>query len=161
VPEEARLRSELTIAVAGAREVERPLQQSGTVQADPARTVKVLPPAAGRVVDVKVQAGDRVSPQQEVAIIYVAGLRRTRLHIPEAQPIPVSADDPIGEGQIGLRRADGDLGEPSGAQLRALGAPADGLQNNRLLSLRAPVAGSLIEFRMKVGDRVIIVLRVR
>jgi cobalt-zinc-cadmium efflux system membrane fusion protein len=154
VPDGSRLRSELTIAVAGAREVERTLQRSGTVQADPARTVNVLPPAAGRVVDVKVQAGDRVSPQQELAIIYVAGLRRSRLHTPEAQPMPVSADGPIGESQIGMQRADDDLGESSAPQLRALGAPVDGPRNNSLLSLRAPVAGSIIELRTKVGDRV-------
>jgi cobalt-zinc-cadmium efflux system membrane fusion protein len=154
VPDGSRLRSELTIAVAGAREVERTLQLSGAVQADPARNVKVLPPTAGRVVDVKVQAGDRVSPQQELAVIYVAGLRRTRLHTPEAQPMPISADAPIGEGQIGLQRADDDLGELSAAQLRALSAPVDGPRNNRLLSLRAPVAGSITQLRMKLGDRV-------
>jgi cobalt-zinc-cadmium efflux system membrane fusion protein len=153
VPEGSRLRSELTIAVAGAREVERTLELSGAVQADPARTVKVLPPAAGRVVDVKVQAGDRVSPRQELAVIYVAGLQRTRLHIPEPQPMPISADAPIGEGQIGLQRAEDDLGESAAAQLRALGAPV-GPQNNRLLSFRAPVAGSITEVRMKLGDRV-------
>jgi cobalt-zinc-cadmium efflux system membrane fusion protein len=154
VPDGSRLRSELTITVAGAREVERTLQLSGTAEADPARTVKVLPPAVGRVVDVKVQAGDRVSPQQALAVIYVAGLRRTRLHTPEAQPVLISADDTIGEGQIGLQRADDDLGGPTAAQLRALSAPVDGPQNNRLLSLRAPVAGSITELPMKLGDRV-------
>jgi cobalt-zinc-cadmium efflux system membrane fusion protein len=154
VPDGSRLRSELTTAVAGAREIERTLQVSGVVQADPTRTVKVLPPVAGRVVDVKVQAGDRVSPQQELAVIYVAGLRRARLHTPEAQPMPISADAPIGEGQIGLQKADDDLGEPSAAQLRAFSAPVDGPRNDRLLSLRAPLTGSITELPMKLGDRV-------
>jgi membrane fusion protein, heavy metal efflux system len=152
VPESSRLRSELATAVVAARKVQRTLELSGIVEADPARTVRVLSPAAGRVVDIKVQPGDRVAAQQELAVIYVGGLGRARIDTPEAQPLTIS--EPTGGGQIAYPSAVNESGEPLPAQLRALGVPVDGSQDNRLLSLRAPVGGSIIELRIKPGDGV-------
>jgi membrane fusion protein, heavy metal efflux system len=124
------------------------------VEAGPARTVKVLPPVAGRVIDLKVQLGDRVAQQQELAVIYVGDLARFGTR--EAHPMMGLADKRIGFEGIGNgtasvgRRTAGKLQQPA-AQLRALGGPVDGMQETRFLSLRAPVAGSVIDLRIAPG----------
>jgi membrane fusion protein, heavy metal efflux system len=160
VPEGSRLRSELTIAVVAATQVQRTLELSGIVEADPARSVRVLPPGAGRVVDVKVQPGDRVAAQQELAVMYVGGLGRAQFDSRSSPALPTVAHEPTDEDRIEIpvigdwAAADGQAAaewEHSSAQLRAFGAPVNGSQNNRLLSLRAPVGGSITELRIKLG----------
>jgi membrane fusion protein, heavy metal efflux system len=51
------------------KEVSHRLVLPAVVEADPGRTVKVLPPLAGRVVSLKVQLGERVTQGQELAVI--------------------------------------------------------------------------------------------
>jgi multidrug efflux pump subunit AcrA (membrane-fusion protein) len=99
VPPTSPLRSELVIATVAAKETQRMLELPGVVEADPARTVKVLPPVAGRVVDLKVQLGDRVAQQQELALVYVGDLTRTRFDTREGRPMMAIADRRIGSEQ--------------------------------------------------------------
>jgi cobalt-zinc-cadmium efflux system membrane fusion protein len=146
IPQSSPLRNELIIGAVAAREIQRTLEVPGVVEADPARTVKVLPPVAGRIIDLKVQLGDRVAQQQELAVIYVGDLARAR----------GLADKGIGFEGIGNgtasvgKQAAAKLEQPA-AQLRALGEPVDGMQETRLLSLRAPVAGSVIDLQIAAG----------
>jgi cobalt-zinc-cadmium efflux system membrane fusion protein len=86
----------LVIAAVAAKEVLRTLELPGVVEADPARTVKVLPAVAGRVVDVKVQLGDRVTEYQELATIYVGDLARTWFDSQGARPVPALTGNQIG-----------------------------------------------------------------
>jgi membrane fusion protein, heavy metal efflux system len=69
VPEGSPLRGKLTIGVVGQQEIQRKLVLPAVVEADPSRTVKVLPPVTGRVTDLKVQLGERVVQGQELAVI--------------------------------------------------------------------------------------------
>jgi cobalt-zinc-cadmium efflux system membrane fusion protein len=131
------------------------LEVPGVAQADPARTVKVLPPVAGRVIDLKVQLGDRVAQQQELAVIYVGDLARARFGTREARPTMGLADKRIGfegisNGTASVGQQAAAMEQPA-AQLRALGGPVDGMQETRLLSLRAPVAGSVIDLQIAAG----------
>ena len=69
VPAASPLRSRLVLANAVSKEVSHRLVLPAVVEADPARTVKVLPPLAGRVISLKVQLGERVTQGQELAVI--------------------------------------------------------------------------------------------
>src|SRR5262249_25045180 len=71
IPQGSPLRSKLTIAPVAAKEIQRSLALTGVVEADPSRTVQLLAPVPGRVIDVKVHLGDRVARAQELAQVYV------------------------------------------------------------------------------------------
>jgi cobalt-zinc-cadmium efflux system membrane fusion protein len=161
VPEGSPLRSEIRTAAVTAKEIERTLELPALVEADPARTVRVLPPLIGRIVDVKVQAGDRVSRQQELAVIYAGELRRSTLDrrgprrssgLAGAATAARSGLNGIGKLAVLDETPVAELDQP--VELRALALPVEGNQGTRLLSLRAPVAGSIIELKIEAGAAV-------
>ena len=55
IPEGSPLRGKLVIAPVAEKEIQRSLVLPAVVEADPSRTVKVLPPVAGRVVELKIR----------------------------------------------------------------------------------------------------------
>ena len=69
VPENSVLRQRLTVQPAPAEAHSAIITAPGIVESDPARTVVVLPPGAGRVRAVKVALGDRVRRGQPLATI--------------------------------------------------------------------------------------------
>jgi membrane fusion protein, heavy metal efflux system len=69
VPESSLLRSQLLIEPAAAKDVARELVLPAMVEADPARTVNVMPSVTGQVMDLMVQLGGRVTKGQQLAII--------------------------------------------------------------------------------------------
>src|SRR5260370_23420635 len=87
ISQDSPLRSELTFAAGAAKEIQRSLTLLAVVEADPSRTVQVLSPVAGRVVDLKVQRGDRVAQHQELAVVYNS-LAETDDRRPRSAPVP-------------------------------------------------------------------------
>jgi membrane fusion protein, heavy metal efflux system len=161
IPQGSPLRSELTIASVAANEIERTLTLTGVVEADPSRTVQVLSPIAGRVVDVKVQLGDRVAPDQELALVH-PGVAQANPGDRRAQSAPALPNE--------LTTSDRQTGPPSDLSAPAIDCqrveaeplrsttrlcapvmPAEGLRETRLFSLRAPVAGSVIDVGIRPG----------
>ena len=69
VPATSPLRMRLDIAEIQDRSISRNLTLPAVVEADPARTAKVLPPVAGRVTELKVQLGARVRQGDVLAVI--------------------------------------------------------------------------------------------
>src|SRR5690349_17316567 len=59
VPPGSQLRNKLVIAPVAGKEIRRKLALPAVVEVDPTRTVKVLSPVAGQVVDVAIQVGAR------------------------------------------------------------------------------------------------------
>jgi cobalt-zinc-cadmium efflux system membrane fusion protein len=152
LPQNSPLRNELMIMAATATQIERTLDLPGVVEPDPARTIQILPPAIGRIVDVKVRIGDRVAQDQELAVIYLDdSLRAEKGDIPAPSP----ADAQIGFERIddggarAIRPSEPEIKQV--AKLRALGTPVEGMKQTRLLSLKAPVAGSVIDLPIAVG----------
>ena len=62
VPDGSPLRTRLSVAAVEMTQVSHKLVLPAVVEADPARTVKVLTPVTGRLTDLKVQLGARVAP---------------------------------------------------------------------------------------------------
>jgi cobalt-zinc-cadmium efflux system membrane fusion protein len=53
----------------GRKEIQRTLVLPAALEADPARLVKILPPLAGRITQLKVQLGQRVEFHQPLAVL--------------------------------------------------------------------------------------------
>ena len=113
LPANSQLQEKIPIVMVTAEHVRRRLQFPGVVRAIPARTVAILSPAVGRVSEVQIRLGDRVSEKQEIATVMV-------------DDGVVDQANPQGETQISRRR----------------------------ISLRSPIAGSIIDVPTKPGGPV-------
>src|SRR6516225_3301115 len=69
VPETSLLRTQLAVEPATAKDVARELVLPAMVEADPARTVNVMPPVTGRIIDLMAQLGGRVVMGENLALI--------------------------------------------------------------------------------------------
>ena len=167
VPDGSPLRGKLTIGPVAQREIQRKLVLPAVVEADPARTVKVLPPVTGRVTDLKVQLGERVVQGQELAVIDSGDLAQAYADIEKARSVLTLTKKAL-DRQLGLEKAGGaaikdreqaqndydqavaEL-ERAQSRLRAIGVPADQKEQSRLLTLKAPAAGSVIDLQVARG----------
>jgi cobalt-zinc-cadmium efflux system membrane fusion protein len=167
VPPESLLRSQLVVADVASKEVSRSLVLPAMVESDPARTVKVMPPVTGRVVELKVQLGERVVEGQELAIIDSGDLAQAYSDGEKAQS-SVTLTKKALDRQLGLQKIGGGaikereqaesdyaqaLSELDRAQtrLRSIGVSAEQMAKSRLLTIKAPVAGSLIDLQIAPG----------
>ncbi len=69
IPEGSALRSRLEVEPVAVKDSPHVLQLPGVVEADPTRTVNILPPVAGKVIKLDVQLGDRVKKDQPLVVI--------------------------------------------------------------------------------------------
>ena len=167
VPETSLLRTQLAVEAAAVKDVARELILPAMVEADPARTVNVMPPVTGRIIDLMTQLGARVTKGEQLAIIDSGDLAQAlsddekarsalkltkqtldRLMVLErTSAISVKdreqAQSDYAQAQSELERAD--------ARLRAIGAPLDAKANSRLLSVKSPIAGSVIALQVAPG----------
>jgi membrane fusion protein, heavy metal efflux system len=167
VPPSSPLRTRLVLEEPLMKEVSHTLVLPAVVEADPARTVKVMPPVTGRVVDLKVQLGGRVTQGQELAVIDSGDLAQAYSDIEKARSTLTLTKKTL-DRQMGLEKAGGaaikdreqaqsdyaqavsEL-ERSESRLRAMGIPAEQKEQSRLLSVKAPVSGSVIDLQMAPG----------
>jgi membrane fusion protein, heavy metal efflux system len=167
VPPESLLRSQLTVDPVVVKEVARELVLPGLVEADPARTVNVMPPVTGRIIDLMAQLGGRVTKDQELAIIDSSDLAQAisdeekarsalklakqtldRLMVLEKTSAIAIKDRE--QAQSDFAQAQSEL-ERSDARLRAIGAPMNQPGNTRLLKVSAPISGSVTSLQVAPG----------
>ena len=74
VPANSPLRSRLLVAAVDTSASSHAVALPGVVEADPARTVNILPPLTGRLTDLKVKLGDTVRQGQLLAVIHAPDL---------------------------------------------------------------------------------------
>jgi cobalt-zinc-cadmium efflux system membrane fusion protein len=170
VPEGSPLRSRLTVMPAPAESVVPRLLLPGVVESDPAQTAAVLSPVSGRVLELKVALGDRVAAGQALAIIDSADLAQAyedndkaadafaltqrNLTRQEGQfKIGAASDRDLDQARSDHRQAEAEYRRTQ-ARLRMLGAPADSRERTRLLTVRAPVAGSITALSVARGNMV-------
>jgi membrane fusion protein, heavy metal efflux system len=168
VPPASPLRSRLVLANAVSKEISHRLVLPAVVEADPGRTVKVLPPLAGRVVSLKVQLGERVTQGQELAVIDSGDLAQAYSDDQKARTVITLTKQTL-DRQLGLEKGGGaavkdrEQAQSDYAQaqfefdraetrLRSLGVSADQLEKTRLLSLKAPTAGSVTDLEVAPGN---------
>jgi membrane fusion protein, heavy metal efflux system len=167
VPPESLLRSQLAVSEVVVKDVSRTLVLPALVEADPARTVKVMPPVAGRVTDLKVQLGGRVTKGQELAVIDSGDLAQAYSDIEKARSTVTLTKKQL-DRQMSLEKGGGaavkdreqaqsdyaqavsELGR-SETRLRAMDIPVEQPGDSRLLTLKAPVSGSIIDLQVAPG----------
>jgi membrane fusion protein, heavy metal efflux system len=167
IPESSPLRERLTVMPAPTRLAGGYISAPGTVEADPARTVPVLPPGGGRVEALKVALGDRVKRGQPLALIDSPDLAQAYDDNDKAASAARLAAANLKRQQeqfdIGaISRHDLDQARNDNeqavaeylrtrARLRAMGAAEGARGTGRLLTVRAPVSGSVTALAIAPG----------
>jgi membrane fusion protein, heavy metal efflux system len=170
IPENSPLRQRVAVAAAPAEERSMFVRAPGIVEADPARTVNVLPPGAGRVRELKVALGDRVKQGQILALIdspdlaqayddndkaaSTARLTAKNLGYQEAQfKIGAAAQRDLDQARSDNEQAVAEYTRTR-EHLRAMGADANARGEARLMAVRAPRAGSIIALSTAPGTTI-------
>jgi membrane fusion protein, heavy metal efflux system len=167
VPATSPLRMRLDIAEIQDRSISRNLTLPAVVEADPARTAKVLPPVAGRVTELKVQLGARVTAGDVLAVIESSDLAQAVSDLEKARSALKLTKQTLDrllnlEKTSAIAVKDREQAQSDNAQaiseferaqnrLQAIGAPLDPKGNPRLLAIKAPITGSVIDLQMAPG----------
>ena len=167
IPEKSPLRQRLAVEPARAEPRGDVVRAPGVVESDPARTVNVLPPAAGRVREVRAGLGDRVQRGQVLALIdspdlaqaysdydkagAAATLAAKNLKYQEEQfRIGAAARRDLESARNDNSQAVAEY-ERSRVRLRAMGADEEARGAGRMLAVRAPAAGSITALSIAPG----------
>jgi membrane fusion protein, heavy metal efflux system len=167
VPAASSLRSRLSLEAPTMKEVAHTLVLPAMVEADPARTVKVMPPVTGRVIDLMAQLGGRVVMGEELAVIDSSDLaqafsdhekarsalkltKQTLDRLVSLERMSAVAVKEREQAQSDFAQAQSEL-ERAESRLRAIGVSPDQKTNSRLLSVKAPVSGSVIDLQIAPG----------
>lgn len=164
VPEGSPLRARLRIEAIRARDVRRAVSAPARVEVDRAHIAHVTPPLAGRVVTLLVHFGDHVEADQPLLILdspelvgVETALLEARARLSQAdrdlartrdlaqQGIASGADLERAETQRSVARSERAQWE---SRMRALG----GRRVGRPLTLRAPIAGRVIDVAASPGE---------
>jgi len=168
VPEHSPLRDRLAVAPAQAQGTAEKLVLPGIVESNPAATAVVLSPVAGRVLEIKVELGDRVRQGQVLAVIDSPDLAQAFDDNDKAADALQLANKNLErqEGQFKLGTAstrDLDQARSDHTQaaseyartqtrLRVLGVPPDAKTHTRGLPITAPVSGSVTALNIARGN---------
>jgi cobalt-zinc-cadmium efflux system membrane fusion protein len=170
VPESSALRQRLTVMPAPTRLESGRITAPGMVEADPARTVAVLSSGAGRVQSLKVALGDRVRRGALLAVIdspdlaqayddndkAASGARLAATNLKRAEEqfkIGATAQRDLDQARNDNAQAAAEYARTR-ARLRTMGAPEDARGTERLLSVRAPMNGSVTALATAPGAQI-------
>lgn len=170
IPESSPLRKRLTVTPAHAEAVSAKLVLPALVESDPARTAAVLTPLGGRVVEIKVALGDRVRQGQVLAVIDspdlgqafddndkaadAAQLTRKNLTRQEEQfKLGTASNRDLDQARSDNAQASSEYARTQ-ARLKVLGVSAERQQHSTLLSVQAPVSGSVTTLTIARGNMI-------
>jgi cobalt-zinc-cadmium efflux system membrane fusion protein len=152
IPKDSPLRSRIVTAAAGSREIGAKLVVPGIVEVDPARSDAVLTPLAGRLVELKVGLGDRVDKGQVVAVLQSPDLAQAYDDDDKAADALKLAND-RDQARSNYAQAKAEFVRTQ-ARLKAVGAVQAGVEQPRLLTVHAPLAGSVIALSVAPGNMI-------
>ena len=170
VPAGSTLRERLIVMPAQIESVQAKLLLPAIVESDPRRTSTVLSPLSGRVLEVKVALGDRVTQGQVLAVIDSPDLAQAyddndkaadtfrlaqkNLERQEGQAkIGAASDRDLDQARSDNSQAQAEY-ERTQARLRVLGASAESTEHSRLLTVRAQMAGSVTALSVARGNMI-------
>ncbi|XHS76525.1 efflux RND transporter periplasmic adaptor subunit [Burkholderiaceae bacterium UC74_6] len=165
IPERSPLRGVLELQVLAAEQVSTPLVLPASVEADPARLVKVLTPASGRIVRLYKQLGDNVNPgdvlftmdapdygqaasdaRKAQAALELARANAERVaHLGNEQ---IAATRDVEQARSDFEQAHSEWVRAK-ARLAQLGASASG--DGKLLAVRSPIRGRIVDLQAGTG----------
>jgi cobalt-zinc-cadmium efflux system membrane fusion protein len=167
VPERSPVRTKLAIQSIAEQDIQRSLVLPAVVEADPAHLVKVVPPLAGRVTQLKVQLGERVGAEQPLVVIDSPDLATAYADYDRAKVLLglalKSRDRQRGLAKIGgaaekdLQQAETDYVTAevefarASARLKQIGVDAETTNKSRTVTVVAPMSGSVIELDVAPG----------
>jgi cobalt-zinc-cadmium efflux system membrane fusion protein len=167
VPEGSPVRANLAIEPVTEQDVERSLVLPAAVEADPARLIKVLPPLAGRVTQLKVQLGEQVEAGQPLVVIDSPDLAAAYADYDRAKvllslalrsrdrqraliKIGGAADKDVQQSETDYATADAEM-QRTEARLKQIGVDAETTGKARTVTVTAPMAGSVIDLAVAPG----------
>jgi cobalt-zinc-cadmium efflux system membrane fusion protein len=159
IPEGSPLRSRLTVMPVATQPINDKLVLPAVVESDPARTASVLPPLGGRVVQLKAALGDRVKAGQVVAVIDSPDLgqayddndkaadtyqltKKTLERQEEQLKLGAASTRDVDQARSDFNQASAEYTRTQ-ARLQIIGVPAEAKERARLLTVTAPVSGSV------------------
>ena len=167
VPDGSPLRTKLTIETVSQKEVQRNLMLPAVVEADPARLVKVLPPVAGRITQLKVQLGEEVVKGQPLLVLDSADLDtayadyergkansalaiKSRDRLRELVRTSAVAVKELQQAETDLLNADVEK-QRAESRLRQIGVDPEVSTKSRAVTIVAPISGSVIDLNVAPG----------
>ncbi|MGO9612404.1 MAG: efflux RND transporter periplasmic adaptor subunit [Dissulfurispiraceae bacterium] len=159
IPKDSALRSRLLVQQVTVKNSPHMLVLPAAVEADPARTVNILPPVAGKVVKLGVHLGDHVVKGQPLAVIESGDLAQAYADDDKARDVlqrteltleRVRGLHKAGAGALkDLEQAESDYAQAKAefnraeARLKQIGVSSQPKDGSRLLTLTAPMTGSV------------------
>jgi membrane fusion protein, heavy metal efflux system len=170
VPEGSALRARLTVMPAAEQPVSARLAIPGIVEADPARTAAVLTPLSGRLIALKVALGERVARGQVLAVIDSPDLGqayddddkaadtlkltdRNLARQEEQNKLGTASDRDLDQARSDEAQAAAEYSRTQ-ARLKVLGVTADNHSSPHLLTVTAPVGGSVTMLAVAPGNMI-------
>jgi cobalt-zinc-cadmium efflux system membrane fusion protein len=170
VPEGSALRGRLSIEAAPAQAVSAKMVLPAVVESDPARTAAVLTPLGGRLISLKAGLGDRVARGQVLAVIDspdlgqaydddakaadTARLTEKNLARQEAQnKLGAASDRDLDQARSDHAQAAAEYSRTQ-ARLQSLGAAPGNRSPSNLLTVTAPVSGSITALSVTPGNMI-------
>ncbi len=167
VPEGSALRNRLSVMPATVESVELKLVLPAVLESDPARTALVLPALGGRVLDLKVALGERVVRGQVLALIDSPDLaqayddndkaadadklaEKILARQQEQSKLGTASDQDLDQARSNAAQASAEHLRTQ-SRLKVLGVPADAKPGTRLLTVTAPVGGSITALALAPG----------
>nr|WP_198982434.1 efflux RND transporter periplasmic adaptor subunit [Herbaspirillum sp. ASV7] len=170
IPAESALRETLKTAVIEQSDIAVPFSLPASVEADPARLARILPPTTGRIVTLQKRLGDDVKAGDVLFEVESsdlaqaisddrkaqAALALTRRSLERQRSLDqanISARRDLEQAQSDFEQADSEAAR-SRARVAALGGAraAGNGSNSARLAVRSPVSGQVIELNAAVGS---------
>jgi membrane fusion protein, heavy metal efflux system len=170
IPEGSALRARLSVQPASVQAVNPKLVLPAIVESDPARTASVLPALGGRVLELKVALGERVVRGQSLAVIDSPDLaqayddndkaadafkltEKILARQVEQNKIGTASDQDLDQARSNLAQAQAEYLRTQ-AHLKILGVSAETKPATRLLTVSAPVGGSITALAVTPGSMI-------